>query len=113
MSVVDEKVFAWPEETSCKTERDTRCNTDARRESGDIGNQQKRIGGTNGTGQDFVGNGSPITGGILRQLIDEYKNQLAHENEQKKQIEAKIGRIDSRIKEFSSLLEELENNSKS
>jgi hypothetical protein len=112
MSVVNEEVFARSAETSGEVECDTGCDRDARRESGYIGNQQERVSRAHGSRPCFIGDRSPVTGGILRQLIDEYTNQLAYENEQKKQIEEKIERIGSRIQEFNILLEELKSNKK-
>ncbi|BAY86000.1 hypothetical protein NIES267_55060 [Calothrix parasitica NIES-267] len=72
--------------------------------------EYERIGGTDSSGRLLFGDGCAITGGIIRQLIDEYKNQVANKNEQKSQIEAEIVQLNSRIQEFNSLLEELEAN---
>lgn len=112
MYTKNEEVYTRAKEAGAEIECDPGCHRDVGCESGSIGNQQERIGGTDSSQQGFIGDGSPVTGGILRQLIDEYNNQLAYENERKQQIEAKIVQIDSRIQEFTSLLEQLETNNK-
>lgn len=81
-------------------------------ESGSTGNQQERIDRADSSRPNFVGDGNPVTGKIIRQLIDEYANQVASKNEQKKQIEAEIVQLASRIQEFNALLEQLETNNK-
>lgn len=105
-----EKIHARSEQTTNQANCDTGRDSDVGCKSGSIGNQQKRASGADGSRQDFIGDGSSITGGILRQLIDEYESQLVSENELKKQVEAKIVQIESRIQEFTSLLEQLEAN---
>ena len=110
MGTINEKVDSWTEKAKREFHNDSRWDKNARRESGDSGNQQERVGGTDSSQQDFIRCGGAVTGGILRQLIDEYTNQVAHRNEQKKQLEAEIVQLASRIQEFNSLLEELETN---
>jgi hypothetical protein len=103
-----EKTDARAEQTPNKTDCNSGWNSDVGCQSGSTGNQQKRISRADGPRQNFVGDGSSVTGGILHQLIDEYKSQLVAENELKKQVEAKIVQIESRIEEFVLLLEQLE-----
>lgn len=107
-----EKANTWPEQTTDQANCDTGRDSDVGSKSGGIGNQQKRASRADGSQQDFIGDGSSVTGGILRQLINEYESQLVSENELKKQVEAKIVQIESRIQEFTSLLGQLEADNK-
>lgn len=112
MHKTHEKTYTRSEQTANKADCDSRRDSDAGRKSRSIRNQQKRVSGADGTQQCFIGDGSSVTGGILCQLIEECKSQLASDNELKKQVEAKIAQMESRIQEFTSLLEELESKEK-
>ena len=79
-------------------------------EGGSTGNQQERINRADSPRPDFPGDGHPVTGKIIRQLINDYASQVAQKHDQKKQLEAEILQLDSKIEEFNSLLEQLEAN---
>ncbi|MBE9214561.1 hypothetical protein IQ247_18120 [Plectonema cf. radiosum LEGE 06105] len=105
MHTTNEKVDSWSKEARREFEYDPGRNRDARDESGNVGHQQERAGGADSPRPNFIGDGNPVTGKILRQLIDESENQVATKK-------AEILQLESKIQEFNALLEQLEANKK-
>lgn len=119
MNTTHEEISTRSEETRSELKLDSRRNRNAGCESGSDGDKQKRISGTDSPQSVFIGHGQSIIGGIIRQLIKDYNNQLAYKRneskrieEEKKRVDAEIVQIDSKIEEFKTLLEHLEANKK-
>ena len=119
MHTTNEKILARSAERKSELEHNSRRGADAGHESGSLGDKQERANRKNSERQDFLGDGCSISGGIIRQLIKDYVDQLAYKQDESKRIEEEKKRVDeeivqlsSRIKEFKSLLEQLEANNK-
>ena len=105
MGTINEKVDPRSAETKCKFHDDSGWNRTAGSESGSNGDKQERIDRAHSSEPDFIGNGDSVTGKILRQLIDESQSQVANKK-------AEILQLESKIREFNTLLEQLEANKK-
>ena len=103
MGTINEKIDSRSTKEKRELYDDTRCNRDARRESGNARSQQERTHREDSPRSNFVGNGSSVTGKILRQLIEESQTQVAAKK-------AEISQLESKIQEFNALLEQLEAN---
>lgn len=73
---------------------------------------QIRVDGTNCQGQrrprPFIPGTSPITGGIIRQLIAQSRNQLANRLDGIKRLENEVQEIEGHINSWEQLLNTLE-----
>lgn len=112
MGTMNEKVDSRSAQEKRELYDDSRRDRKTRSESGSFGDKQERIDRKDSSRSDFAGDGHPITGKIVRQLISDYTGQVAQKREQKKQVEEEILQLDSKIEEFNSLLEQLETNNK-
>lgn len=115
MGITNEETVARGEEKERNVHPDTRGYADARGESESYRYQQERINRANSTQSNFIFSGSAITGGMLRQLIKDYRDQLAakkHQFEFLQELiqntESEAQRLEERIQEFEILQEELE-----
>jgi hypothetical protein len=112
MVTMNEKVDSRSAQEKRELFYDSRRDRETRSESTCFGNQQERTDRENSPRSDFSGNGYGITGKIIRQLINDYANQVAQKREQKKQVEEEIVQLDSKIEELNSLLEQIETKNK-
>lgn len=103
MHTTNEKIFARSEKGESELKHHAGCSGNAGCESGSNGNQQERTDRADSPRSDFIGDGNPVTGGILRQLIEESKNQVAAKK-------TEISQLESKIQDFNALLERLETN---
>lgn len=103
MGTINEKVDSRTTQEKREFHDDSGRNRNAEDESRSSRNKQKRISRADSPRPDFIGDGNPISGKLLRQLIDEYTNQVANKK-------AEIVQLESRIQEFNALLEQLEAN---
>lgn len=78
---------------------------DAGLQGADSRDKPERINRTYGAESNFFRSGGTAAGGILSQLIDEYRDQVAA-----KKLE--LDRLEARINQFEALLEELQQRSK-
>lgn len=108
MGTINEKIDSRTTQEKREFHDDPGRNREAGGKSRSFGNQQERISGADSPRPDFIGDGDPVIGKLVRQLIDDFANQVARKNEQKKQIEAEIVELATKIQEFNSLLEQLE-----
>lgn len=103
MHTTNEKVFTRSEERESELKHHSRRSGNAGCESGSDGSQQKRTDRADSSRSNFIGDGSTVTGGILRQLIEESKSQVAAKK-------TEILQLESKIQDFNALLEKLEAN---
>jgi hypothetical protein len=108
MGIKHEEADARAKEKGRNTDSDSRRCADVGRKSEGNGSQQKRADRTNCQESSIFTTGSTITGGMLRHLNDEYRQQLANKKHERQLIDAEILRIESRIQEFEALESELE-----
>lgn len=115
MHKTNEKISARAKETGNQVEYDSGRDRDAGCESRSTRCKQERISRTYSPQSVFTGDGHSVIGGILRQLIQDYTDQLAfkHEEskrleEEKKRVDAEADQLNTKIQEFNTLLEQLE-----
>lgn len=89
------------EEEGCDRYTYSRRSRDARFQSAEFGNKQERIDRAYGTESNFLRPSTATTGGILSQLIDEFRDQVAVKKSEIEYLEAKIH-------QFQEILEESE-----
>nr|WP_230968094.1 hypothetical protein [Nostoc sp. WHI] len=118
MGTTNEKAATRSEEKGSNANTDTRRRGNAERESQGNGYQQERDDRTYSERTSILSLGISITGGMLRQLISDYRDQLAAKKEeiQKhydeiRQLNGEAEKIESRIQEFESLQIQLEKQS--
>lgn len=92
-------------------------HTDAGREGQVTGYQQERINRANSSQSNILCAGTTVVGGMLDQLISDYCDQLASKDNEishfKRVIEGlelEKKRLESRVREFEALREELKRN---
>lgn len=107
MGIKNEKVLTRSTQEKCNAHSDPGRSRSVGRESEINGMQQKRNDRKNCSRPDFFGFGQTITGGMLRQLIEEYKDQLATKKDAINRLSSEIERLKVRIEEFESLEEQL------
>jgi hypothetical protein len=110
MGTTNEKINPRSEEEKRQLYDDSGWNRIAGSESRVTGDKQERVDREDCSRSNFFGDGNPGFGKTLRQLIEDLIGQVAHKHEEKKRIEEEIAQLDSRIQEFSDLLNQLENN---
>lgn len=103
MGTINEKVDSRTTQEKRELYNDSRRNRKVRSESRSNGSQQERTDRTDSPRSNFIGDGSAVTGGILRQLIEESKSQVAAKK-------TEILQLESKIQDFNALLEKLEAN---
>ena len=108
MGINGEKIFTRTKEEECNAYSDTGWSNSFGRESKIDGLQQERDDREDRSGSDFYRFGQAITGGMLRQLIEEYKDQLAAKKDTINRLASEAERLKTRIKEFESLEEQLD-----
>nr|WP_265578959.1 hypothetical protein [Nostoc sp. LEGE 06077] len=118
MGIANEETATRSTQERLDVNTDTRRGRDVRREGQSDGHQQERDDRTNSKRASILSPGISITGGMLRQLIGDYRDQLASKKEEIKklyeeihQLDAEAEKIESRIQEFESLQSQLENDS--
>lgn len=107
-------------------ERHVHPDTGGNRTTGNQGeiswHQQKRANRTDSKEPSIFGSGSSVTGGMLRQLISDYRDQKAAKqneirrieeekqrlDEQKNRLEDEAKKLQARIEEFESLQKDLD-----
>ena len=107
MGINNEKINARTKEKECNAYSDPGWGDSIGRESENNGMQQERNGGKNRSRSNFYRFGQTITGGMLRQLIEEYKDQLATKEDSINRLLSEVQRLKTRIEEFESLEEQL------
>jgi hypothetical protein len=115
MGIANEETATWSTQERFDVNSDTRGSRDAGRKSQGYGHQQKRDDRAYSERASIFSPGISITGGMLRQLIGDYRDQLAAKKEQIKklyeqvqQLSGETEKIESRIQEFESLQFQLE-----
>ncbi|WP_445630425.1 hypothetical protein [Nostoc sp. DSM 114167] len=115
MGIKNEETVARGEEKERHVHTDTRGHADAGRESESYWYQQERVNRADSSQSSLFSPGSTITGGMLGQLIKDYKDQLASKKHQIQFLqnliqnaEGEALRLEERIQEFEALQEELE-----
>nr|WP_263986529.1 hypothetical protein [Dendronalium phyllosphericum] len=115
MGTIDEKTATRSEKKGSNFDAYSGGSRNARRESESSGNKQKRDDRTHSERASVLAPGASVTGGMLRQLIADYRDQLAAKKEELRKLEEEIQRtndeaekIQSRIQEFESLQIQLE-----
>jgi hypothetical protein len=83
------------------------------RSQGEIdGSKYERTCRTDSSQSNFIDDGSPAVGKIVRHLIEKDMDQLAYKEEQKKRLEIEIAEIKRRIEENQSILGQVEASNK-
>ena len=108
MGINNEEIFARAEEKKCNVHPDTRWGGSSRRESEINGVQQKRNDREDCSRSDIFRFGQRIAGGMLRQLIEEYKDQVATKKDAIERLASEIERLTTRIEEFESLEKQID-----
>ncbi|MEA5622510.1 hypothetical protein VB740_05995 [Nostoc sp. UHCC 0251] len=115
MGITNEEAVARGEEKERHVYTDARRYADAGRESESDWHQQERINRANSSEPSLFGSRPTITGGMLGQLIKDYRDQLASKKHQVQFLqnliqnaESEANRLEERIQEFETLQEELE-----
>ncbi|BAZ66284.1 hypothetical protein NIES4106_10340 [Fischerella sp. NIES-4106] len=111
----DEKTTARSKEEGCDGDANSRRGGDAGHKGESSEDQQKRVDRANSTKPSIFDTGTSITGGMLRQLISDYRDQVAAKKNEAHRLKDEIQRIndeteklEARIKEFEALEQELE-----
>lgn len=107
MNINNEKIFARTEEKECNAYPDPRGGKSFGRESKINRLQQERDDREDRSWSDFSGFGRTITGGMLRQLIKEYKDQLATKKDTIERLTSEVQQLEAKIEEFESLEKQL------
>lgn len=110
MHTTNEKINARSTEERRKLQPDSGWDIETGSESGRIGDKQERAGRKNSSRPNFIGDGTAITGKILRQLIEDYESQVASKKEQQEKLQAEINKTVCRIDECRDLLKQIEPN---
>jgi len=84
----------------------------ARHKGGNARNQSQRIDRANSQGASFNELGSTDDGGIVGQLIDEYRNQVAIKRAEIESIQIEVQQLESRIHQFEIIEEALRSQTK-
>jgi hypothetical protein len=115
MGTINEETTTRAAQKECDADLDSRRGSDAGCKSGSTGHQQERVDRTNSQKSSIIRTGATITGGMLRQLISEYEDQMALKQveiqrykELIKSFEGEVNRLQNRINEFNLLKKELE-----
>lgn len=118
MGIANEETVTRSTEERFNFNADTRRCGDARREGQGNGYQQERDDRTDSQRTSIFSLGKSITGGMLRQLIADYRDQLAAKKEEIRkhyeeinQLNEEAEKIESRIQEFELLKSQLEKDS--
>lgn len=98
----------WPEKERLHRLFNSRRSGDTRCQSKLIGNQSQRTNRANSAQPLVLDTGKTIPGGMLRQLISDYRDQVARKQALIEQTENEIDFLQSRIAQFEELAEELE-----
>lgn len=102
MGTIDgKKSIARSEEEGCDSYPDTRGGTNVGLQSTIAGDKSERADRADGAESNFFSARRSATGGILSQLIEEYRDLLAVKKQE-------IDRLEARIFEFEGLQNELE-----
>lgn len=113
MGTIDAKIDSRSKQEKHNADFDSGREEDVRGKSKSDRSEYVRTRGTDSSERNFSKDRESASGKIVHQLIDEYNHQIARKHEQKRQIEAEIVELSSRVEEFHTLLEELESDEKS
>lgn len=69
-----------------------------------LGYQQKRNNRKSGSVANFLGDGQENIGGMLRHLINEYRNQVADKEKELQKMELDILHLHNKLRDLESLL---------
>ncbi len=94
---------SWHEKEGCDSNSHSRRRRNAGYQSESLGNQPKRINRTNCKGASYLRLGSEANGGVVDNLIDDYRNQVAVKRANIRTLELEIEQIESRIKQFEAI----------
>ncbi|WGV25679.1 hypothetical protein QI031_28830 [Halotia branconii CENA392] len=115
MGTINEKAATRAKEKGSNFDTYSGGSRDARREGEGYGTEQKRDDRTHSERASVLTLGKSITGGMLRQLIADYRDQLAAKKEEINKLENQIRqandeaeKLQSRIQEFEALQSQLE-----
>lgn len=125
MGITNEEANAWRQEGKYYVCADTGGEKAVRSQSPVSGHQQERVDRANSKESSIIIPGISITGGMLRQLISDYRDQMAAKineirriDEEKQRLDAEKQRLTEdkeklgdRIREFEALQQELEKQS--
>lgn len=107
MGTIDgKKSIARSEEEGCDSHAYSRRGGHAGLQSQTTRNKPQRTDRADSEESNFFGTGRAATGGILSQLISEYRDQVAIKKQE-------IDRLEGRIDEFEALLDELQQRAES
>jgi hypothetical protein len=102
MGTIDgKKGITRSEEKGCDSYPDTGGGTNVGLQSAIAGDKSERIDRADGAESNFFSARRSATGGILSQLIEEYRDQVAVKRQE-------IDRLEARISEFEGLQNELQ-----
>ncbi|MEH2050080.1 MAG: hypothetical protein V7K70_10205 [Nostoc sp.] len=94
---------SWNEKERCNRNPYTGRRRDARHQGKLVGNQPQRVDRTHCQGTSYLGLGSEANGGVVDNLIDEYRNQVAIKKASIRTLELEIEQIESRIQQFEAI----------
>ena len=94
---------SWDEKERCYSNPHTRRRRDARHQGQPVGNQPQRVDRTHCQGASYLGRGSETNGGVVDNLIEEYRSQVAIKKATIKTLELEIEQIESRIHQFEAI----------
>ncbi|MGI8502056.1 MAG: hypothetical protein ACR2LR_13095 [Hassallia sp.] len=95
------------EEKGLNVDVDTRWCRDAGNQSENIGNQQERTYRAYSSKSSISSSGASDDGGMVCQLIDDYRDQVAARKAEIKRLEDEVKKLEFRIDEFEILKHEL------
>lgn len=104
----NEKTFTREEKTKTQPDHLTGGDGTFREQSEFNRNQQERVDRADSSESSVFFCGESIVGGTIRQLIRDYEEQLVIKQEEFNRVSEDLKRVNYRINEFKSLLQELE-----
>ena len=101
--------YSWDEKERCDSNTYAGRRRTAGYQSKSIGSQSQRAYRTHSQGASYLRFGSETDGGVVNDLINEYRDQVAIKQASIKTLELEISQIESRIQQFEVIQVQLSN----
>ncbi|MDZ8083201.1 MAG: hypothetical protein RMX35_29565 [Nostoc sp. DcaGUA01] len=98
---------SWHEKERCDSNAYPGRRRNVRHQSKSAGNQPQRAHRTYCQGSSYLGLGSKTNGGVIDNLIDEYRDQVAVKKAAIRTLELEIEKLESRIQNFEAVQSQL------
>lgn len=105
------KTFTWTEEEGFNIDLNPGRGRDVGNQSENIGNQQERACRAHSPKSSIFRYGASDDGGMVCQLIDDYRDQVAARKAEIKRLEEEVKKLEFRIDEFEILKQQLKQES--